>query len=67
MGDYPVKDKHYDLISTVHHAANGVEATRKYVQDAEGDEEAVALFKEALRSYQELGEKARNLLKKRLQ
>ncbi len=66
MDDYPAKDKHYDLISTLYHAAKGVDSLKQYVKDAEGDEEAAALFKEALRSYQEIGEKAKKLLKNRL-
>lgn len=66
MDNYPVKDKHYDLISTLYHAAKGVESTKQYAKDAEGDDDAVALFNEAMRSYQTLGDKARKLLKERL-
>lgn len=68
MADHPIKDKNYDLISTLYHAAEGLHHTKQYVADAEkdGDNEAAEFFKQVQSSYQELNSKAEALLKKRL-
>ncbi|WP_148862757.1 hypothetical protein [Marinobacter fonticola] len=69
MADYPVKDKNYDLISTLYHAAHGLQNTKHYAKDAEseGDTEAAEFFKEVQQSYQELSDKAKALVKNRLE
>lgn len=68
MADYPVKDKDYDLISTLYHAAQGLHNAKQYAADAEndGDSEAAEFFKEAQSSYQNLSDKAKALAGKRL-
>lgn len=68
MADNPVKDKDYDLISSLYHACQGLVVARQYAQDADaaGDSEAATYFKEIERSYADLSAKGKKLLKSRL-
>lgn len=68
MADHPTKDKNYDLVSTLYHAAHGLHQTKQYAADAEkeNDDEALKFFKEVQSSYQDLNSKAEKLLSKRL-
>ncbi|SHF24483.1 hypothetical protein SAMN02745148_02157 [Modicisalibacter ilicicola DSM 19980] len=66
--DNPVKDKNYDMISSLYHLAQGSEMSKQYARDAEkeGDNDAVQLFNELQRNYSEFGDKIARLLKERL-
>lgn len=68
MADNPVKDKDYDLVSTLYHAAHGLQATKQYAADAEkdGDTEAAEFFKEVQSKYQDMTDKAKALAGQRL-
>lgn len=68
MTDKSVKDKDYDLVSTLYHAAQGLYNTRQYAADAEkeGDTEAAEFFREVQDTYQDLTEKAKALAGQRL-
>lgn len=68
MADSPLKDKDYDLVSTVYHAAQGAQISRQFAADAReaGDEEAAAFLESARKEYAELAERGKQLLKQRL-
>lgn len=68
MTDNIVKDKDYDLVSTLYHAAQGLQNTKQYAADAEkeGDTEAAEFFKEVQSKYKDLTEKAKSLAGQRL-
>lgn len=63
-----MKDKDYDLVSTLYHALQGMETSGRYLQDAEasGDQEAVGFLKEAQGQYRQIADKAKNLLGQRI-
>lgn len=64
----PMKDKNYDLISVVYHAAQGSELCRQYIEDAqnEGADDLAEFFKEVQEQNQQLVEKGKELLKNKL-
>ena len=64
----PMKDKDYDLVSTLYHALQGVEKSDAYLLDAEkaGDEAVTSFMQEARERYSEISEKAKSLLGERL-
>lgn len=64
----PMKDKNYDLISVVYHAAQGSELCRQYIEDAknEGADDLAQFFKEVQEQNQQLVEKGKELLKNKL-
>lgn len=64
----PMKDKNYDLISVVYHAAQGSELCRQYIEDAknEGADDLADFFKEVQEQNQQLVEKGKELLKNKL-
>ena len=64
----PVKDKNYNLISSIYHLAQVSENCKQYASDAQrdNDDEAAKLFEELQRFYSEYGEKAAKILKNRL-
>nr|WP_299242296.1 hypothetical protein [uncultured Halomonas sp.] len=66
--DNPVKDKNYDMISSLYHLAQGSEMCKQYAKDAEqeGDNDAAQLFNELQRNYTEYGDKIAKVLKERL-
>lgn len=68
MADYPMRDKNYDLISTLYHFSQGAEMSQRYADDAQqsGDSETAEFFQQAQKAYVELGEKGKKLLKDRL-
>jgi hypothetical protein len=63
-----LKDKDYNLVSTLYHALQGAETSRVYMKDAksEGDSELDDYFKDVHRQYQKLAEKAKSLLNQRI-
>jgi hypothetical protein len=63
-----LKDKDYDLISVLYHAAQGVDLCQCYVADADkaGDREAAQFFREVGEQNQKLIQRGKALLKERL-
>lgn len=68
MANQSLKDKDYDLISVIYHAAQGAELCRQYAEDAqeEGDQEAAQFFNQVREQSQQLIQKGKQLLKGRL-
>lgn len=68
MSNNALRDKDYDLISTIYHAAQGEDICRQYMEDAkkEGDNDAAQFFQEVQHQNQQLVKKGKDLLKKRL-
>ncbi|MEZ4601338.1 MAG: hypothetical protein R2940_16235 [Syntrophotaleaceae bacterium] len=64
----PLKDKDYDLVSTIYHASQGYENCRKYAEDAqkEGDSEAAQFFNDVCDQNEKLVQHGKELLKKRI-
>lgn len=64
----PMKDKDYDLVSTLYHALQGVEKSDTYLMDAEkgGDDAITSFLQETRQSYQSIAEKAKSLLGQRI-
>lgn len=64
----PMKDKNYDLVSTLYHALQGVEKSEGYLGDAEktGDEAVVSFLRETQQKYRDISERAKALLHERL-
>lgn len=64
----PVRDKDFDLVSTLYHASQGAELSHKYAADAEAnsDKEGHEFFVKAAKEYGDLADEARKLLKQRL-
>lgn len=62
------KDKHYDLISVLYHALEGASTYDRYMQDAQqaGDQELAQFFQEAKEQSRKCGDRAKELLSKRL-
>ena len=65
--DAGIQDLEYDLISTVYHNLQGMEAAAKYALDAEeeGSPEIAEFFRATQREYQQRAGEARQLLKGR--
>jgi hypothetical protein len=63
-----MKDKDYDLVSTLYHALQGMETSSVYLRDAEtgGDEEAAKFFRDTQSQYMHVADKAKSLLSARL-
>lgn len=68
MANQSIKDKEYDLISIIYHAAQGDEICGQYMEDAqnEGDNDAAQFFREAQEQNRQLVQKGKDLLKQRL-
>lgn len=63
-----MRDKHYDIVSTLYHALQGAETTSKYIDDAqqEGDTEVMDFFKEVQQHNRQIAERAKQLLAQRV-
>ena len=61
-------DKNYNLVSVLYHALEGAATYQQYVSDAEGagDTELADFFQEIQQHHQQLAERAKGLLKQRL-
>lgn len=61
-------DKTYNLVSVLYHALEGAATHQQYVSDAEGagDNELADFFREIQQHHQQLAERAKGLLKQRL-
>jgi hypothetical protein len=68
MANTQMKDKDYDLISVVYHAAQGADTVKQYSDDARkaGDQDAAAYFDEVGQHYGQRVKKGKDLLKRRL-
>ena len=68
MSNHALRDKDYDLVSTIYHAAQGEYICRQYMEDAEkqGDNDAAQFFKEVQEQNQQMVRKGKEMLKKRL-
>ncbi len=68
MANPPIKDKDYDLISTIYHAAQSDYSCQQYMEDAQksGDNDAAQFFQEVREHNQQLVNKGKALMKKRL-
>lgn len=64
-----LKDKDYNLVSTLYHALQGAETSGIYRMDAKsaGDEELQKYFGDAQEQYKVLAERAKSLLTQRIQ
>nr|WP_163503589.1 hypothetical protein [Halomonas socia] len=64
----PVKDKDFDLVSTLYHALQGAELSQRYRQDAEsnGDQACQEFFGKIAGQYEEIAGNAKSLIKERL-
>lgn len=62
------KNEQYDLISIVYHALEGAVTYEQYIEDAKaaGDEELMNFFEEVQANNCQMAEKAKQLLKNRL-
>jgi len=69
MAESPMKDKNYNLISSVENALSTQWQMTQYAQDAEqqGDQELVDYFKEVIEGTQRGAERGKELLAQRLQ
>ena len=63
-----MKDKDYNLVSTLYHSLQGAETTGIFIQDAqrEGDDELTEYFRHAQSLFKQLAEDAKVLLSKRI-
>ncbi len=63
-----MKDKDYDLVSTLYHALQGVEKCEGYLEDAEnsGDQGVKAFLKDTQQKYRDISDQAKALLSERL-
>ena len=69
MPEAPAKDKNYNLISVLQESLQFVYQLETYAQDAEaeGDQELVDFFREAQRNTQQGADRAKEMLRERLQ
>ena len=69
MPEAPAKDKNYNLISVLQESLQFVYQLETYTQDAEaeGDQELVDFFREAQRNTQQGADRAKEMLRERLQ
>ncbi|MDX1574087.1 MAG: hypothetical protein R3341_08675 [Methylophaga sp.] len=68
MATSSIKDKDYDLISAIYHAAQSDYSCKQYMEDAKksGDDDAARFFQEVSEHNQQLINKGKALMKKRL-
>jgi len=64
----PLKDKDYDLVSTLYHALQGIETTDVYIEDAQkdGDEAIRNFLEDTQKKYREISVRAKELLAARI-
>lgn len=63
-----MKDKDYNLVSTLYHALQGAETSAVYLRDAEteGDGDVAKYFRDIQSQYMKMAERAKELLSKRI-
>lgn len=64
----PMKDKDYDLVSTLYHALQGMETCGVYAKDAQdaGDADVAKFLQSTQDQYRQIAEQAKGLLKSRI-
>jgi hypothetical protein len=64
----PMKNEHYDIVSTLYHALQGAETCATFIHDAEkaGDKEAAEFFHEVQDENRKVAMKAQELLARRM-
>ncbi len=64
----PMKDKDFDLVSTLYHALQGAELSQQYRRDAEssGDQACQEFFGKIAGQYEEMASHAKSIIKDRL-
>jgi len=68
ISNHALRDKDYDLVSTIYQAAQRENICRQYMEDAEkvGDNDAAQFFNEVQEQNQQMVRKGKEMLKKRL-
>jgi len=64
----PIKDKDFDMVSTLYHASQGASLSSQFSRDAESnsDQEAQDFFERVARQYNDIAQEAKKLLKDKL-
>lgn len=64
----PIKDKDFDMVSTLYHASQGASLSSQFSRDAESnsDQEAQDFFDRVARQYNDIAQEAKKLLKDKL-
>ncbi|WP_339882996.1 hypothetical protein [Vreelandella maris] len=64
----PIKDKDFDMVSTLYHASQGANLCSQFSRDADSssDQEAKAFFDRVARQYDDIAQEAKKLLKDKL-
>lgn len=64
----PMKDKDFDMVSTLYHASKGMNLCSQYSRDAESnsDQEAKEFFDRVAGQYDEIAQGAKKLLRDKL-
>lgn len=67
MGN-PIKDKDFDMVSTLYHASQGANLCSQFSCDADSssDQEAKAFFDRVERQYDDIAQEAKKLLRDKL-
>jgi hypothetical protein len=63
---YPVDDLTYDLISVLHTKLEGLAAYKKYLQDAQGDQEAMQILQQCQQQDMQMAQQLKQHLAKHL-
>lgn len=64
----PLKDKNFDMVSTLYHASKGMNLCSQYSRDADSnsDQEAKEFFDRVASQYDDIAQEAKKLLKGKL-
>lgn len=64
----PLKDKDFDMVSTLYHASKGVSLCSEYARDAEknSDQKAKEFFDRVAHQYDDIAQEAKKLLRDKL-
>ncbi len=64
----PIKDKDFDMVSTLYHASQGAHLCSQYSRDAESnsDQDAKAFFDRVASQYSDIAQEAKRLLRDKL-
>lgn len=64
----PVKDKDFDMVSTLYHASQGANLCSQFSRDAESnsDQDAKAFFDRVASQYNDIAKEAKKLLRDKL-
>lgn len=64
----PIKDKDFDLVSTLYHASQGANLCSQFSRDADSnsDQETKEFFDRVARQYDDIAQEAKKLLRDKL-